>query len=137
MFDAQTTLEGLQKVEEDKLYKQFKEERDKWVHKIETELQIEKEKSVADLIKGFEKMASKKEKINIHQEKERLEVMYRKKKEERMKNLIGRLSLEEKGQVTKLIEKHSQEMLLLIAEKLNAMVQVITRRRVRCCTIFL
>jgi arginyl-tRNA synthetase len=44
---------------------------------------------------------------------------FRKKKEERIRKLMERLSADAKESVSKLIEKHSQEMLVMIAERLS------------------
>lgn len=87
--------------------------------------QVEKEKSVQELVAGFEKMSKKDMKTGLEKEKERVEQLFKRKKEERLRTLMDKLTTEEKGQVTRLIEKHSSEMLLMIAEKFVAMTQVI------------
>ena len=44
---------------------------------------------------------------------------YRQKKEERMKKLMEKLSADAKDSVARMIEKHSQEMLLMIAKRMS------------------
>lgn len=83
-------------------------------------LQVEKEKTVHELVSGFEKMFASKDKYDIERETERIESHYRQKKKERLRMLLEKLTADEKAKVARLIEKHSQEMLLMIAEKLTA-----------------
>ncbi|OWF35614.1 hillarin-like isoform X1 [Mizuhopecten yessoensis] len=127
VFDAQSVLELRQKKEEDKLYERFHEDRTKMVQRLEDELKVEKEKSVQELVAGFEKkITSKKDiKTGLEKETERLEQLYKRKKEERLRCLMDKLTTEEKSQVTRLIEKHSSEMLLMIAEKFVTMTESI------------
>jgi hypothetical protein len=47
------------------------------VRRLEAELQLEKDKSVRDLVSGFERLASIKDKSSLAKETERLEVHYR------------------------------------------------------------
>ncbi|KAJ8312555.1 hypothetical protein KUTeg_009928, partial [Tegillarca granosa] len=124
VFVAQTQLEKNQKEEEDKLYKQFLEEREKMIKRLEDELRIEKEKNVKDLISDFEKISHKQDRTGLEKETAKLEQHYKRKREERLKHLIEKLTAEEKARVAKLIEKHSQEMLLMIAEKLTSVTEV-------------
>ncbi|KAL3856219.1 hypothetical protein ACJMK2_010996 [Sinanodonta woodiana] len=117
IFDAQTELERQQKEEEDLLYKQFLEEREKRIQRLESELQIEKDKSVKELIAGFEHLKNMKDKSSLEKETKKLEMLFRRKKEERLKRLIERLTTEEKDRVTQMIQKHCQEMLDMIADR--------------------
>jgi hypothetical protein len=45
------------------------------------------------------------------------ERIYKKQREERMKNLLDKMAFEEQAAISRLIDKHAQEMLLLIQEK--------------------
>ena len=79
---------------------------------------MEKEKSVKDLITNIEKKIEKTNKVGLEKESQKIEEIYKRKREEKLKYLLEKLSEEEKIRVSQLIEKHSQEMLFLIAEKL-------------------
>lgn len=135
MFVAQTLLEKNQKEEEDKLYRQFLEEREKMIKRLEDELRIEKEKNVKDLISDFEKISHKQDRTGLEKETAKLEQHYKRKREERLRHLIEKLTAEEKARVAKLIEKHSQEMLLMIAEKLTSVTEVCTQEPVFSSTV--
>jgi hypothetical protein len=45
------------------------------------------------------------------------ERIYKKQREERMKNLLDKMATEEQAAISRLIDRHAQEMLLLIQEK--------------------
>ena len=77
VFDAQSALELQQKEEEDKLYATFKENREQKMRKLEQELEIEKERSVQELIEGFEHLKKFKDKAELEKERLRLEALYR------------------------------------------------------------
>ncbi|XP_059163218.1 hillarin-like [Physella acuta] len=120
IFEAQTELEKVQKAEEDQLYLQIQQERKKKVKRLEEELRAEMERSVRDMVSTFERFSPQKGKTRLQKETERLEETYRRKKEEKVRKMIDRLSNEQRAKVASLIQKHSQEMLLLIAERLTA-----------------
>jgi len=46
-----------------------------------------------------------------------LEQYFTERREEEIKSLLDRMAVEEQAAITRLIEKHSQEMLLMIQEK--------------------
>ncbi|KAL4224109.1 hypothetical protein ACF0H5_017563 [Mactra antiquata] len=119
VFVAQSVLEEKQKLEEDELYATLKTEKKTKLERIEKELEIEKERSVREMIDGFEQLKKYKDKETLETEKRKLEAHYRKKKEERVRKLMERLSADAKESVSKLIEKHSKEMLVLIAKRLS------------------
>ncbi|XP_071093705.1 hillarin-like isoform X1 [Haliotis cracherodii] len=119
VFDAQLELEGEQKKEEDELYATLKMERQKKVKRLEEELKVEKDNSVRDLVSTLERFSPQKGKSGLAKETERLEEHYKLKREEKMKRLIEKMSVEERQHVARLIQKHSQEMLLMIAERLS------------------
>lgn len=119
VFNAQSELEKQHKEEEDQLYAAFEEDKENKMKKLLQELEIEKEKSVQELIEGFEHLKKFKDKAELEKERSRLEAIYRQKKEERMKKLMEKLSAEAKDSVARMIEKHSQEMLLMIAKRMS------------------
>lgn len=119
VFDAQTELEESQKREEDELYATFRREKERKVEYLEQELEIEKERSVREMIESFEQLKKVKDKDALEKERKKLEAHYRKKKDERMRKLMERLSTDAKESISRLIEKHSQEMLTLIAQRLS------------------
>lgn len=99
------------------------EEREKRIRKLENELKSEREKSVDDLTKTFERIAPREgtsRQITLSEKLERLVEHFEREKNERIRKMLDRISSEEKTRVAKLIEKHSQEMLLMIAEKIMA-----------------
>ena len=77
MFDAQSQLEIQQKAEEDQLYATFKEDKEKKMKRLEQELELEKERSVKELIEGFEHLKKFKDKAELERERLRLEAIYR------------------------------------------------------------
>ena len=77
MFDAQSQLEIQQKAEEDQLYATFKEDKEKKMKRLEQELELEKERSVKELIEGFEHLKKFKDKAELEKERLRLEAIYR------------------------------------------------------------
>lgn len=77
MFVAQSELELRQKQEEDELYATFKREKAKKIEKIERELEIEKERSVKEMIDGFEQLKKHRDQESLETEKRKLEVLYR------------------------------------------------------------
>ncbi|KAI8782867.1 hillarin [Biomphalaria glabrata] len=120
IFEAQSQLEKVQKAEEDQLYVQIQDERKKKVKRLEDELRAEMERSVRDMVSTFERFSPQKGKTRLQKETEKLEETYRRKKEEKIRKMLDRLSNEQRAKVASLIQKHSQEMLLLIAERLTA-----------------
>ena len=120
VFDAQNDLEQIQKVEEDLLYSTFRRNREKKIKKLEADLQEEQEQSVAELVSSFERIASQMQsESKLAEETKKLEEEYTKKKQSMIKDLLETMTAEERNQVAQLIEKHSQQMLALISEKLS------------------
>lgn len=120
VFEAQTELELKQKAEEDQLYEQFSVERATLKKRLEEEFQKEHEKSAKELLSSLTKHSPSKSKVTKVKDTDKSEEQYQKQKEERLKASLERLTSEEKSRVAKLIQKHSEEMLLMIAEKLAA-----------------
>jgi len=77
VFVAQSELESRQKREEDELYATFKREKAKKIEKIEKELETEKERSVRDMIDGYEQLKKHKDQESLETEKRKLELLYR------------------------------------------------------------
>lgn len=109
-----------QKAEEDVLYEQFSVERETLKKHLEEEFKKEQEKSARELISSFTKSSPSKSKVNKVKDPNKNDEQYQKQKEERLKASLERLTSEERSRVAKMIQKHSEEMLLMIAEKLAA-----------------
>jgi hypothetical protein len=77
VYAAQSQLEERQKLEEDELYATLKTEKQKKLEKIEKELEIEKERSVREMIEGFEQLKKYKDPETLESEKKKLESHYR------------------------------------------------------------
>lgn len=125
VFVAQSKLEIRQKQEEDELYANFKHVKEMKLKSLEKELEIEKERSVKEMIEEFERLKKFKHQDAFEVEKRKLEAHYRKKKDEQIQKLMERLNADAKESVSKLIEKHSQEMLEMIAKHLYIEEQMI------------
>nr|KAG5713330.1 hypothetical protein BaRGS_007857 [Batillaria attramentaria] len=121
VWAAQTELEAVQKAEEDELYAEIRAERQHRLRRLEDELQHEMETTVNDLVTTFERFSPQKGKTKLQRETERIEEQYRRKKEEKCRKMLERLSSEQRARVASLIQKHSQQMLELIAEKLTSL----------------
>lgn len=67
------------------------------------------------------RFSPQKGKTKLQRETERIEEQYRRKKEEKVRKMLERLSSEQRARVASLIQKHSQQMLELIAEKLTSL----------------
>jgi hypothetical protein len=120
IFEAQTELELKQKAEEDLLYEQFSVERATLKKHLEEEFQKEQEQSARELISSFTKNSPSKSKVHKVKNADKNDEQYQKQKDERLKASLERLTSEERLRVAKMIQKHSEEMLLMIAEKLAA-----------------
>ena len=70
-------------------------------------------------------------KTKLQRETERIEEQFKKKKDEKIRKMLDRLSNEQRSRVATLIQKHSQQMLELIAEKLMAL-EVLNGRKCVC-----
>lgn len=107
-----------QKAEEDLLYEQFSVERESLKKHLEEEFKKEQEKSAREVLSSF--TSPSKSKVNKVKDPNKNDEQYQKQKEERLKASLERLTSEERSRVAKMIQKHSEEMLLMIAEKLAA-----------------
>ncbi|XP_052802436.1 hillarin-like isoform X2 [Mya arenaria] len=119
IFALQSALESQQKVEEDELYDTIRREKEHKLTSIERELELEKERSVREMVDAFEQLKKHRDDGTLELEKRKLEAHYRRRKEERVRLLMERLSADAKESVARLIEKHSQEMLDMISQRLS------------------
>ena len=112
-------------MEEDRLYRQFQEQRDKEVQKVNHGLQEEWEIELEKLTSKFERELGKRK---SSEDVKVLTIKHNKEKEEAKKNLtmkrekkkdtVSRKLLEqERAETAALVEKHSKEMMTLIQEK--------------------
>jgi len=124
--EEQVELEAKHKEEEDRLYKQFIEQRDREAKKVVNSVQEEWELELEKMTSKFEKEMGKKTKngedvklLTIKHNKEKDEVKKNLTiKRDKKKELAQRKLLEqERAETAALVEKHSQEMMLLITEK--------------------
>lgn len=113
-------MESKQKAEEDKLYEQFSHERQTLKKRLEEEFQKEQEKYAKEHLSSLTKSSPSKTKVKKLKEPDKTGEQYQQQKDERLKASLERLTSEERSRVAKMIQKHSEEMLLMIAEKLAA-----------------
>ena len=118
-------MENKHRAEEDRLYRQFQEQREREVQKVNHGLQEEWEVELEKLTSKFERELTKRknsEDVKV------LTIKHNKEKEEAKKNLtikrekkkdtVSRKLLEqERAETAALVEKHSKEMMTLIQEK--------------------
>ena len=118
-------MENKHRQEEDRLYKQFQEQREKETHKVNHGLQEEWEIELEKLTSKFERELNKRK---SSEDVKVLTIKHNKEKEEARKNLtmkrekkkdtVSRKLLEqERAETAALVEKHSKEMMTLIQEK--------------------
>jgi hypothetical protein len=65
VFEAQSALEAVHREEEDELYKQMYDDRKQRLGELQKELEIEKQRTVKELIAWFEKKGISKEERQI------------------------------------------------------------------------
>jgi hypothetical protein len=80
------------------------------------------------------RFSPQKGKTKLQRETERIEDQFRRKKEEKVRKMLERLSSEQRVMVASLIQKHAQQMLELIAEKLSAF--EVSKERLSPCSYF-
>jgi len=124
--EEQVQLEAKHKEEEDRLYKQFIEQRDREAKKVVNNVQEEWEVELEKMTSKFEKELGQKKGKN--EDIKLLTIKHNKEKDEVKKNLTikrdkkkelaqRKLLESERAATAALVEKHSQEMMLLITEK--------------------
>ena len=129
--EEQVRLENLHRAEEDRLYKQFIEHREKEQSKVINGIQEEWEVELEKLTAKFEKELSRKSKsktdfkvltLKHTKEKEDFEKNMTIKREKKKEHVTKKLLEQERAATAALVEKHSKEMMNLIQEKRTAFV---------------
>ena len=123
--EDQVELENKHRQEEDRLYKQFQEQREKEVQKVNYGLQEEWEIELEKLTSKFERELSKRKNsedvkvltIKHNKEKEEAKKNLTIKREKKKDNVSRKLLEQERAETAALVEKHSKEMMTLIQEK--------------------
>jgi len=124
--EEQIRLEAKHKEEEDRLYKQFIEQRDREAQKVLVGVQEEWEVELEKLTAKFEREMGKKRgnsedlrvlTIKHNKEKEDVKKNLTIKREKKKESVQRKLLEQERAATAALVEKHSQEMMLLITEK--------------------
>ena len=123
--EDQVDLEVKQRAEEDRLYRQFQEQREKEVQKVNHGLQEEWEIELEKLTSKFERELSKRKSsedvkvltVKHNKEKEEAKKNLTIKREKKKDNISRKLLEQERAEAAALVEKHSKEMMALIQEK--------------------
>lgn len=117
VFEAQSTLEQRHREEEERLQRFLLEEREKEMRKLDESIDAEKDRSASELLSSFERMSMSGAPPNLMMERERIEDHFRRLREDKLKDMMDKIATEEKARTAKMLERHGQEMMLLIAEK--------------------
>lgn len=120
VFEAQSVLESRHREEEERLQRFLLEEREKEMRKLDDTISSEKDRAAADLLGSFEHMSMSGSTPNLMAERERIEDHFRRTREEKLKVMMDKIATEEKTRTAKMLDRHGQEMLLLIAKKVHS-----------------
>lgn len=115
VLNAQSTLEETHREEEDELYRQIFQERRAQLSALDRQMQTERDNAVKQLMKYFDSKQTP-----IHEREvifKSLDRMLTEQRPERAQELLNVIAYEEQAAVTRMIEKHSKEMFLLIHNK--------------------
>lgn len=124
--EEQVELEARQKEEEDRLYKEFIEQRNRKQEEVASSVQEEWEVELEKLTAKFEREMGKKRgnsedvkllTIKHNKEKDEVKKNLTIKREKKKESIQRKLLEQERAATAALVEKHSQEMMLLIQEK--------------------
>ena len=124
--EEQALLEAKQKEEEDRLYKEFIEQRSREEKRVVSSVQEEWEVELEKLTQKFEKEMGKKRgntedlkllTIKHNKEKDEVKKNLTIKREKKKESVQRKLLEQERAATAALVEKHSQEMMHLIQEK--------------------
>ena len=124
--EEQALLEAKQKEEEDRLYKEFIEQRTREEKRVVSSVQEEWEVELEKLTQKFEKEMGKKRgnsedlkllTIKHNKEKDEVKKNLTIKREKKKESVQRKLLEQERAATAALVEKHSQEMMHLIQEK--------------------
>ena len=119
VFDAQWTLEDRHREEEMRLQRFLSEEREKEMKRLDGNLGTEKERAAAELLAGMDQMSIQQNSRNLVAERERIEEHFRRLRDERMRSIMDKVASEEKARTARMVDRQCQEILLLIAEKVD------------------
>ena len=119
VFDAQTTLEARHREEEERLQRFLLEEREKEMRRLDESIGYEKERAASELLASFEHMSMSGSTPNLMAERERIEDHFRRVREDKLKPMMEKIATEEKTRTAKMLERHGQELLQLVAQKVR------------------
>lgn len=119
VFEAQSHLEQRHTEEEERLQRFISEEREKELHRLNEGINAEKERAAAELLASMDQMSLQRNSRDLFAERERIEDHFRRAQEDRLRIVMDRVASEEKSRTGKMVERHGQEMMLLIAEKVK------------------
>ena len=118
VFEVQPLLEQRHKEEEERLLRFLAEEREKEMKRLDDTIALEKEKAAEELLNSFDQMSLQNSvPRSLVEERERIEDHFRRVRDERLRLVTDKISTEEKTRNGKMVDRHCQEMLLLIGEK--------------------
>lgn len=95
------------------------------MRKLDETIDVEKDRSASELLSSFERMSMSGAPPNLMMERERIEDHFRRLREDKLKDMMDKIATEEKARTAKMLERHGQEMMLLIAEKVSHNVDLI------------
>ena len=116
----QPLLEQRHKEEEERLLRFLAEEREKEMKRLDDTIAVEKEKAAEELLNSFDQMSLQNSvPRSLVEERERIEDHFRRVRDERLRLVTEKISTEEKTRNGKMVDRHCQEMLMLIGEKVR------------------
>ena len=102
-----------------RLQRFLSEEREKEMKRLDGNLETEKERAASELLAGMDQMTIQQNSRNLVAERERMEEHFRRLRDERMRAIMDKVGSEDKARTSRMLDRQSQEMLLLIAEKVT------------------
>ncbi|KAK7088433.1 hypothetical protein V1264_022356 [Littorina saxatilis] len=118
VFEVQPLLEQRHKEEQERLLRFLAEEREKEMKRLDDTINLEKEKAAEELLNSFDQMSLQNSvPRSLVEERERIEDHFQHVRDERLRLVTDKISAEEKGRNGKMVDRHCQEMLMLIGEK--------------------
>jgi len=119
VFEAQWTLENRHKEEDQRLQRFLLEEREKETNRIDNNIDVEKERAASELLAGMDQMTMQQNPRNLVAERERIEEHFRRLRDDRLRSVMDKVASEEKARSSRMMDRQCQEMLVLIAEKVD------------------
>lgn len=95
------------------------EEREKEMRRLDETIDMEKERAAAELLANLDQMSIQRSPRDLVVERDRLEEHFRRQREDRLRVVVDKIATEEKNRVGKMVDRHGQEMMTLIAEKVK------------------